>query len=47
MIIEKEVLLIVLVGITMGVCMKVSDWRRKKQEERQARLDKSFRNSQS
>ena len=36
---NKELLLIVLVGLTMGIYMAISDWRRKKQEERQARLN--------
>ena len=36
---NKELLLIVLVGLTMGVCMAISDWRSKKREERQARLN--------
>ena len=36
---NKELLLIVLVGLTMGICLMVSDWRRKRQEERQARLN--------
>ena len=36
---NKELLLIVLVGLTMGIWCTISDWRRKKQEERQARLN--------
>jgi preprotein translocase subunit YajC len=36
---NKELLLIVLVCLTMGIYMAISDWRRKKQEERQARLN--------
>ena len=39
MMIEKELLLIIGVGLIMGVGMYISDWRRKKQEERQARLN--------
>jgi preprotein translocase subunit YajC len=37
--IEKELFLIILGCLIMGVFMMVSDWRRKKQEERQARLN--------
>jgi preprotein translocase subunit YajC len=36
---NKEILLIVVGGLMCGVFMMVSDWRRKKQEERQARLN--------
>ena len=34
-----ELILIILGCLVMGVCMAISDWRRKKQEERQARLN--------
>jgi len=36
---NKEFLLIVIGCLIMGVGMYISDWRRKKQEERQARLN--------
>ena len=36
---NKELLLIVLVGLTMGICLMISDWRTKRREERQARLN--------
>ena len=36
---NKDILLIVLVCVSMGVCMTISDWRSKKREERQARLN--------
>ena len=36
---NKELLLIVVGCLTMGVYMAISDWRRKRQEERQARLN--------
>jgi len=39
MIIEKELLLIVIGCLIMGIWCTISDWRRKKQEERQARLN--------
>ncbi len=39
MIIEKELFLIILGCLIMGVFMYIGDWRRKKQEERQARLN--------
>ncbi len=42
---NKDILLIILVCVSMGVCMAISDWRRKRQEERQARLNSiRFRN---
>jgi len=48
MIIEKELLLIIFVCVSMGVCMAISDWRTKRREERQARLNSiKFKNSQS
>ena len=36
---NKELLLIIIVCVSMGVYMAISDWRRKRQEERQARLN--------
>tara|TARA_B100000214_G_scaffold357998_1_gene318137 strand:+ start:748 stop:885 length:138 start_codon:yes stop_codon:yes gene_type:complete len=39
MIIEKELLLIIIVCVVMGVYMAISDWRTKRREERQARLN--------
>tara|TARA_R100000963_G_C4538220_1_gene36542 strand:- start:27 stop:176 length:150 start_codon:yes stop_codon:yes gene_type:complete len=49
MIIDKELILILLVCLSMGIWAMISDWRRKRQEERQARLLNSikFKNSQS
>ena len=46
---NKDILLIVLVCLTMGIWAMISDWRRKRLEERQARLLNSikFKNSQS
>tara|TARA_R100001129_G_scaffold128226_1_gene90197 strand:- start:134 stop:268 length:135 start_codon:yes stop_codon:yes gene_type:complete len=37
--IEKELFLIIGVCLIMGIGMMIGDWRRKKQEERQARLN--------
>ena len=36
---NKDILLIVLVALTMGIWATISDWRTKKREERQARLN--------
>ena len=36
---NKDILLIVLVCLTMGIWATISDWRSKKREERQARLN--------
>jgi hypothetical protein len=44
----NELILIILGCVLMGICMTINDWRRKKQEERQARLNSiKFKNSQS
>jgi len=44
----NELILIILGCLIMGVGMMISDWRRKKQDERQARLNSiKFKNSQS
>ena len=45
---NKELLLIVIGCLAIGVGMYISDWRSKKREERQARLNSiKFKNSQS
>ena len=36
---NKELLIIVLAGLTMGIWVAISDYRSKKREERQARLN--------
>ena len=36
---NKDILVIVLACLTMGIWATISDWRKKKQEERQARLN--------
>ena len=36
---NKELLLIVIGCLAIGVCMYINDWRSKKREERQARLN--------
>jgi len=36
---NKDILLIVLVALTMGIWATISDWRTKRREERQARLN--------
>ena len=38
----KDLILIIGGCLIMGVGMYISDWRRKKQEERQARLNSRF-----
>ena len=44
----NELILIILGCLIMGVFMCIGDWRRKKQDERQARLNSiKFKNSQS
>jgi len=44
----NELILIILGCLMMGIFMYIGDWRRKKQEERQARLNSiKFKNSQS
>ena len=44
----NELILIILGCLMMGVGFYISEWRRKKQEERQARLNSiKFTNSQS
>ncbi len=43
-----ELILIILGCVLCGVFMMIGDWRRKKQDERQARLNSiKFKNSQS
>ncbi len=43
-----ELILIILGCLIMGVGMYISDWRTKRREERQARLNSiKFKNSQS
>ena len=44
----NELILIILGCLIMGVGMMISDWRTKRREERQARLNSiKFKNSQS
>jgi len=44
----NELILIILGCLVCGVFMMIGDWRRKKQEERQARLNSiKFKNFQS
>jgi preprotein translocase subunit YajC len=44
----NELILIILGCLVCGVFMMIGDWRRKKQDQRQARLNSiKFKNSQS